>query len=121
MLVNQAGEVLIGHRKPKRATEALDARSWQMPQGGIDAGEQPLEAARRELWEETSVRSIELIAELPRWLNYDLPEGARRSWVRRYRGQTQKWFLFRFVGPEKEIDIRHPAGGAHDAEFDEWR
>ena len=119
-LVNQAGDAFIGHRKRKGA-EILDARSWQMPQGGIDAGEQPLEAARRELWEETSVRSIELIAELPRWLKYDLPEGARRGWSRHYRGQKQKWFLFRFVGAEKEIDVRRPAGGAHDAEFDDWR
>jgi putative (di)nucleoside polyphosphate hydrolase len=105
-LVNQAGDAFIGHRKRKRATEVLDARSWQMPQGGIDAGEQPLEAAKRELWEETNVRAIELIAELP---------------TGRYRGQTQKWFLFRFVGAEKEIDVRRPAGGAHEAEFDDWR
>jgi NUDIX domain len=76
---------------------------------------------QRELWEETNVRSIELIAELPGWLKYDLPEGARGRWSGRYRGQTQKWFLFRFVGPDKEIDVRHPAGGAHDAEFDDWR
>ena len=67
------------------------------------------------------MRSIELIAELPGWLKYDLPEGARGRWSGRYRGQTQKWFLFRFVGPDKEIDVRHPAGGAHDAEFDDWR
>jgi putative (di)nucleoside polyphosphate hydrolase len=120
-LVNQAGDALIGHRKHKRATEVLDARSWQMPQGGIDEGERPVEAAERELWEETSVRSIRLIAELPRWLNYDLPEGARGRWGGRYRGQTQKWFLFRFVGQEDEIDVHHPAGGAHDAEFDDWR
>jgi len=113
-LVNLEGDAFIGHRKRKRSSEVLDPRSWQMPQGGIDSGEQPLEAARRELWEETNVRSIELIAELPRWLKYDLPEGARGRWSGRYRGQTQKWFLFRFVGPEKEIDVRRPAGGAHD-------
>ena len=120
-LINQTGHAFIGHRKRKRATEVLDARSWQMPQGGIDAGEQPLEAARRELWEETNVRSIELIAELPRWLKYDLPERARGRWGGRYRGQTQKWFLFRFIGLDEEIDVRRPAGGAHDAEFDDWR
>ncbi len=120
-LINRAGDVFIGHRKRKRATEVLDARSWQMPQGGIDAGEQPLEAARRELWEETNVRSIERIAELPTWLNYDLPKGARGRWGGRYRGQTQKWFLFRFIGEDSEIDVRRPADGAHDAEFDDWR
>jgi len=120
-LVNAEGHAFIGHRRRKRATDVLDARSWQMPQGGIDAGEQPVEAARRELWEETSVRSIELIAELPRWLSYDLPEDALKRWGGRYRGQTQKWFLFRFIGDDKEIDVRRPAGGAHDAEFDAWR
>ena len=120
-LINRAGEAFIGHRKRKRASEALDARSWQMPQGGIDSGEAPLDAAKRELWEETSVRSIELIAEMPGWLNYDLPDGARGRWGGRYRGQTQKWFLFRFLGPDSEIDVRRPAQGAHDAEFDNWR
>jgi putative (di)nucleoside polyphosphate hydrolase len=120
-LVNRAGEALIGHRKRKRGSEVLDPRSWQMPQGGIDAGEQPFEAAKRELWEETNVRSAERIAELSGWLKYDLPEDARGRWSGRYRGQTQKWFLFRFVGSDKEIDVHHPAGGAHDAEFDDWR
>ena len=120
-LVNAEGHAFIGHRRRKRATDVLDARSWQMPQGGIDAGEQPVEAARRELWEETSVRSIELIAELPRWLSYDLPEDALKRWGGRYRGQTQKWFLFRFTGKDNEIDVRRPADGAHDAEFDAWR
>ena len=120
-LVNRAGEAFIGHRKPKPSDEALDRRSWQMPQGGIDHGEAPLDAARRELFEETNVRSIEFIAELPGWLSYDLPQAARGRWNGRYRGQTQKWFLFRFVGEEKEIDVRRPAGGGHDAEFDAWR
>ena len=120
-LINGAGEAFIGHRRRKRASEVLDARSWQMPQGGIDSGEAPLAAAKRELWEETSVRSIELIAEMPRWLRYDLPGGARGRWGGRYRGQTQKWFLFRFLGADTEIDVRRPAEGAHDAEFDDWR
>jgi putative (di)nucleoside polyphosphate hydrolase len=120
-LLNREGHAFIGHRKRKRGSEVLDPHSWQMPQGGIDAGEQPLEAAKRELWEETNVRSIELIAELPDWLKYDLPEDAQGRWSGRYRGQTQKWFLFRFVGSDREIDVNHPAGGAHDAEFDDWR
>jgi putative (di)nucleoside polyphosphate hydrolase len=120
-LTNRAGYAFIGHRKRKRGSEVLDSRSWQMPQGGIDNGEEPLAAARRELWEETNVRSIELISELAGWLKYDLPEAARGRWSGRYRGQTQKWFLFRFVGMDREIDVRRPAGGAHDAEFDDWR
>jgi len=121
VLVNRKGEAFVGHRKRRRGGEKLDARAWQMPQGGIDEGEAPLEAARRELWEETNVRSVELIAELPDWLSYDLPEEARGKWAGRYRGQTQKWFLFRFVGPESEIDVDRPAGGHHAAEFDDWR
>ena len=120
-LANRDGLAFIGHRKRKRGNEVLDERAWQMPQGGIDDGEEPLKAARRELWEETNIRSIELIAEMPEWLRYDLPVGARSRWSGRYRGQTQKWFLFRFVGRDKEIDVRNPAGGAHDAEFDDWR
>ena len=120
-LVNRDGDVFIGHRKRKRGGEHLDARSWQMPQGGIDMGEAPIEAARRELWEETNVRSVELIAELPDWQSYDLPEEARGKWAGRYRGQTQKWFLFRFLGPDSEIDVHHPADGHHHAEFDDWR
>ena len=120
-LVNRDGDVFIGHRKRRRGGERLDERSWQMPQGGIDDGEAPLEAAKRELWEETNVRSVELIAELPDWQSYDLPEEARGRWAGRYRGQTQKWFLFRFLGPDSEIDVHHPAGGAHGAEFDDWR
>jgi putative (di)nucleoside polyphosphate hydrolase len=120
-LVNRDGHTLIGHRKRKRGNEVLDARAWQMPQGGIDDGEEPLKAARRELWEETNVRSVEFIAEMPEWLSYDLPVAARSRWSGRYRGQTQKWFLFRFTGDEREIDVHRPAGGAHEAEFDQWR
>ena len=120
-LVNRDGEVFVGRRKPKGDEEILAAHAWQMPQGGIDAGEAPLEAAKRELWEETSVRSIALLAELPEWLSYDLPLDARRRWSGRYRGQTQKWFLFRLVGDEAEINVRDSADGVHRAEFTEWR
>ena len=119
-LVNARGEAFIGHRKRKRDSEILDARAWQMPQGGVDKGEAPLEAAKRELWEETNVRSVALIAEHPDWLSYDLPPEALGRWAGRYRGQTQKWFLFRFTGDESEIDVEHPAGGGPQ-EFDAWR
>ena len=92
-----------------------------MPQGGIDRGEQPLQAAYRELREETNVSSVSLLAEAPDWLSYDLPhEVGKEAWRGRYRGQSQKWFAFRFEGEEDEIDIANPAGG-HKAEFDSWR
>ena len=71
----------------------------------------------------TFVTRIQLVppAEMPDWLRYDLPLEARSRWSGRYRGQTQKWFLFRFTGDESEINVHRPAGGAHEAEFDEWR
>jgi putative (di)nucleoside polyphosphate hydrolase len=120
MLINRDGAVFLGRRKKSR--EGLVAgHEWQMPQGGVDDGEAPYDAARRELYEETSVSSISLIAEAPDWLSYDLPEDARGRWKGRYRGQTQKWFLMRFEGDEAEINIERPAAGAHAPEFDAWR
>ena len=120
-LVNHAGMVFIGQRKKSREAPPLAGHDWQMPQGGIDPGEEPLGAARRELDEETNVSSIRLIAEAPDWLRYDLPADAGGRWRGRYRGQEQKWFLFRFEGQDSEIDIHSPAGGAHPAEFRDWR
>ena len=119
-LVNAAGLAFIGRRRNARGTP-LVGHEWQMPQGGIDDGEEPLAAARRELHEETNVRSATLIAEAPEWLAYDLPEGAKQRFGGRYRGQTQKWFLFRFTGEAAEIDIVRPADGAEEPEFAEWR
>jgi len=82
-----------------------DGYAWQMPQGGIDPGEDPYRAALRELYEETNVRSVSLLAEAPDWYAYDLPASvAGRAWKGRYRGQRQRWFAFRFQGPESEID-----------------
>ena len=106
---------------PRSATPTLAGHEWQMPQGGIDEGESPLAAAKRELYEETNVRSAMLLAEAPQWFSYDLPTEARGRWRGRYRGQTQKWFLFKFEGPEAEINIDSPAEGKHTAEFREWR
>ncbi|HYA71856.1 MAG TPA: RNA pyrophosphohydrolase [Roseiarcus sp.] len=120
MLVNRDGAAFIGRRRKSR--EGLVAgHEWQMPQGGIDDGEAPYDAARRELYEETNVSSASLIAEAPQWLCYDLPENAGNRWRGRYRGQTQKWFLMRFQGEDSEIDIAHPGGGGHTPEFDAWR
>jgi putative (di)nucleoside polyphosphate hydrolase len=92
-----------------------------MPQGGIDPGEEPYQAALRELYEETGVSSVSLIAEAPEWFTYEIPpEILHRSWRARYRGQRQKWFALRFEGDESEIKIEHPPGG-HKPEFDAWR
>jgi putative (di)nucleoside polyphosphate hydrolase len=115
-LANAQGQVFLGRRRGDTGRYA-----WQMPQGGIDPGEDAAAAARRELYEETSVRSVRLLAEAPEWLAYDLPEDARNRFGARYRGQTQRWFLFRFEGEADEIDVARPGGGAHKPEFSNWR
>jgi putative (di)nucleoside polyphosphate hydrolase len=95
--------------------EGLSA--WQMPQGGIDAGETPMQAALRELYEETGTDKAEIIAESRQWLHYDLPVPiAATAWRGRYHGQRQKWFLMRFEGEDIDIDLSR-----HDAEFDAWK
>jgi putative (di)nucleoside polyphosphate hydrolase len=91
--------------------------AWQMPQGGIDPGETPAQAAFRELHEETGTDKAEIVAESRQWLHYDLPPSiAASAWRGRYRGQQQKWFLMRFLGDEADININ-----IHDAEFDAWK
>lgn len=120
MAVNRAGLVFIGRRID--GPEHVDlTHAWQMPQGGIDPGEEPWPAALRELREETNIRSVERLGEIAEWLNYDIPRDlVGQAWRGRYRGQTQKWFAVRFVGTESEIDIAHPTG-THKAEFSAWR
>lgn len=121
MVLNQAGLVWAGHRIPEPDGE-MDGtdKLWQMPQGGIDKGEDPLPAALRELYEETGIRSVSLLAEAPGWIHYDLPADKVGIALKgKYRGQKQKWFAFRFEGDESEIAINPPPGG-HEAEFDLW-
>jgi len=122
-LFRQDGLVFIGRRKPAKGPEYdAEALDWQMPQGGIDGDEPAETAARRELYEETNVRSVTLIGESPVWFHYDLPDAALgRALQGRFRGQTQKWFAYRFDGKDSEIDVLTPAGGAHGHEFVEWR
>lgn len=121
-LINRQGLVFVGHRVGKGALDQVaEPFLWQMPQGGIDEGETPFEAALRELYEETNVSSVEFIAEAPLWLSYDLPEGANKRWSGKYIGQTQRWFALRFLGDDSEIDIHAPGGGKHKPEFDDWR
>ncbi len=120
-LFDAHGRVFIGKRRG--GEEHVDAtHAWQMPQGGIDPGEDPYVAALRELYEETNVRSVRLLAEASAWFAYDLPDViAGRAWKGRYRGQTQKWFALHFTGSEDEINITTPGGGHHKPEFKDWR
>jgi putative (di)nucleoside polyphosphate hydrolase len=121
---NRDGHVFVGRRKPDNKLEDRTeiAAPWQMPQGGIDKGEEPYPAALRELFEETSIRSVELIAEAPGWIHYDLPDAAIGIALKgKYRGQRQRWFAFRFTGDEAEIDVTDPGDGTMPAEFDAWR
>lgn len=113
MLVNAEGEVFVGQRRDS------DQPAWQMPQGGIDEGEDARTAGLRELWEETGVSAdlVRIEAETQDWLTYDLPaELIGKVWKGKYRGQKQKWLLLRFLGTDAEINIAtdHP-------EFSEWR
>ena len=113
MLINPAGLVFAGRRTDNPAP------AWQMPQGGIDEGEKPRQAALRELCEETGVTAdlVEFVGKTHGWVTYDLPpELLGRVWGGKYRGQRQKWFLYRYLGRDDQVNIAtaHP-------EFAEWR
>jgi putative (di)nucleoside polyphosphate hydrolase len=111
MLLDAERRVFVGRRVD------MAGENWQMPQGGIDRGESPLEAALRELKEEIGTDQAEFLAESAGWLRYEVPHGvARRVWQGRYRGQMQKWFAMRFTGTDGDIDVAtaHP-------EFNAWR
>jgi putative (di)nucleoside polyphosphate hydrolase len=111
MLLNPQSEVFVGQRIDNPAD------AWQMPQGGIDEGEDPLAAAWREMQEEIGTDKAVLVAESKGWLSYELPaELADRIWKGRFRGQRQKWFAFRFRGLDRDINIatKHP-------EFRSWK
>lgn len=119
MLINPSGLVWVGRRIPKWADET-SGFIWQMPQGGIAKGETPIEAALRELKEETGARSVELLHESRDWINYELPEHLIGVALKgRYRGQSQKWFAMRYLGDHREIDIAPRK--KLKAEFDAWR
>ncbi len=111
MVFNDEGKVFTGKR-----IDNSNNNTWQLPQGGIDNGETPIEAGFRELEEETSMISVNFIAEYPEWINYDVPLNlANNLWEGKFRGQTQKWLLFHFNGMENEIDIKTKV-----PEFIEW-
>ena len=113
------GIVLLNHENKVFVGKRIDnpANSWQMPQGGVDKNEDLLQAAKRELAEETSIKTVEIIKELNEWLTYDLPKNLLgKLWKGKYRGQKQKWFIMKFLGKNEEINIKtkHP-------EFLDWK
>ena len=121
-LFNRDGHVFVGRRKDGPHEAEGVGKWWQMPQGGIDEGEDLTRAAERELYEETSVRSVTRLAETKSWHNYELPrELLARAWGGKYRGQRIKYVAFRFDGADSEVDIATPGGGAHKPEFIAWR
>jgi putative (di)nucleoside polyphosphate hydrolase len=122
MVLNADGLVWSGRRIVIAGDENDGATQlWQMPQGGIDKGEDAEPAARRELFEETGMQSVRLLAEAPDWIRYDLPDHLVGVALKgKYRGQMQRWFAYRFEGSESEIRINPPPGG-HKPEFDDWR
>ena len=110
MLINDEGRVFAG----KRIDQTVEG--WQMPQGGIDDGEEPRQAALRELMEETGTDKAEIIAEMPDWITYDLPAYlVGIAFHGKFRGQKQKWFLMRFTGHDTDIDL-----SLHEPEFSDW-
>ena len=120
MVLNRQRLVWVGRRADMPGEAEGPGSWWQMPPGGIDENEDPRQAALRELTEETNIRSVEVIEEAPGWVTYDLPpELLGLAWGGRFRGQKQKWFAVRFLGPDSEIDIG-PRGG-HPAEFEAWK
>ena len=121
-LFNAAGLVLIARRIKDDGPEMIFAgHEWQMPQGGIDEGEDPFPAAKRELFEETGVTSADYLGETPDWIPYEFPSFADATHrLAHFRGQRQKWFALRFTGDEREIDVVTARTG-EEVEFDSWR
>ena len=110
-LLNHENKIFVGKRIDN------PTNSWQMPQGGVDKNENFLQAAKRELEEETSVKTVEVIKELNEWLTYDLPKNLLgKLWKGKYRGQKQKWFIMKFIGKNDEINIR-----TKKPEFLDWK
>ncbi len=119
VVVNPSGLVWAGRRIPNEEYTG-EVRLWQFPQGGIDEGEDAQKASLRELYEETSIRSVSLIDEIDGWLIYDLPDHLIGHALKgKFRGQKQRWFVYRFDGDESEINVVHPPEG-EKPEFDSW-
>ena len=111
IVLNQHNRVLVGKRKDNPINK------WQMPQGGVNKDEDLYSAMRRELYEETSITSFRLIREIDKWLTYELPENLKgKIWKGKFRGQKQKWYILRFTGDDKEINVK-----TKDPEFIDWK
>ena len=111
IILNKKNEVFVGKRKDNPTDK------WQMPQGGVNEGEDYITAMKRELLEETSIQNIEIIKEIEKIYQYELPENlVGIIWKGKYRGQKQKWFITRFLGEEKEINLN-----TKHAEFIDWK
>jgi len=111
IVLNNENKVFVGKRKDNPVDK------WQMPQGGVDKNENLLDAMKRELFEETSIKNIKVLKELGKWFEYELPKNLLGIiWKGKFRGQKQKWFIVRFIGNESEINLKtkHP-------EFIEWK
>ena len=111
IVLNKQNKIFVGKRKDNPGDK------WQMPQGGVDEGEDYITAMKRELLEETSIQNIEIIKEIDKIYQYELPENlVGIIWKGKYRGQKQKWFITRFLGDEKEINLN-----TKHAEFVDWK
>lgn len=120
-LFNAEGRVFTGKAKTAGPEIVLPGLDWQMPQGGIDQNEDLIAAARRELWEETGVRSASLLAFTDEWWAYDFPPYTPSGHsLEAYRGQQQRWVAFRFEGNDSDIDLT-ATGAGFEPEFTEWR
>ena len=111
IVLNEYNRVLVGKRKDNPINK------WQMPQGGVNKDEDLYSAMRRELYEETSITSFRLIREIDKWLTYELPENLKgKIWKGKFRGQKQKWYILRFTGDDKEINVK-----TKNPEFIDWK
>ena len=111
IVLNNENKVFVGKRKDNPVDR------WQMPQGGVDLGESYLSAMKRELYEETSIKSIEILKEINGFFEYELPKNlVGIIWKGKFRGQKQKWFITRFIGNENEINLQ-----TENQEFIEWK
>ncbi len=111
IVLNKNNKVFVGKRKDN------PEKYWQMPQGGVDEGENYIDAMKRELSEETSIKNIKILKEIDRWTKYELPDYLLgKIWKGKYRGQKQKWFIVRFLGKDEEINLK-----TKRPEFIEWK